>query len=101
LQRIVDDLVSHGILLRAAEPAGVALARPPELVTVDEALAVVGDPAARDRDWVEQGPASVRMILQHRDRAVSEALTDLTLRSLVASPPPESSVTDLAQYRLR
>jgi membrane protein len=101
LQRIVDDLVSHGILLRAAEPEGVALARPPEMVTVDEALAVVSDPAGRDRDWVERGPAPVGEILRRRDGAVGEALTDLTLRSLVASPPPESSVTDLARYRQR
>jgi membrane protein len=80
LENIFDEFVRAGILLRSAEPEGVALARPPEAVTVREILDVVGDSAAPD--VANDGPAA--HVLRRRDQAVEKALEGTTLRSLAA-----------------
>jgi len=84
LENLIDDFVRAGILLRSSEPEGVALARPPESVTVKEILDVVGDSAAQEIQ--NTGPAAD--ILLRRDRAVDDALKGLTLKSLVAESSP-------------
>ena len=79
----VDHLVEYGLLGLMHKPEGVSLIKPPELISVKEVL-----DAARDGN-----PADVRIpidtsdpvlaLLHRRDRAVEEALTGQTLRSLV------------------
>ena len=83
LENLIDDFVRAGILLRSAEPEGVALARPPENVTVKDILEIVSDSAMQDAK--EAGP--VADILLRRDQAVQKALEGLTLKSLVADNP--------------
>jgi membrane protein len=83
LENIFDEFVRAGILLRAAEPEGVALARPPEAVTVREILDVVGDSAAPE--VANDGAAA--HVLRRRDQAVEKALEGVTLRSLVTETP--------------
>src|SRR5919108_967569 len=56
LGNLIDDFVRAGILLRSAEPEGVALARPPETVAVKDVLDIVGDSAARELK--NSGPAA-------------------------------------------
>jgi membrane protein len=41
LGNMVDEFVQNGILLRSAEPPGIALARPPEDISVQEVLKIV------------------------------------------------------------
>jgi membrane protein len=91
LENLIGDFVRAGILLRSSDPEGVALARPPESVTVKDILDVMGDSA--NQDMKSTGPAAD--ILARRDRAVNEALEGLTLKSLVAENPP--TVVRLAQ----
>jgi membrane protein len=79
LENLFDEYVRAGILLRSAEPEGVALARPPETVAVKEVLDIVGDSAALAIDHV--GPAN--QILLQRDHAVRKALEGTNLRSLI------------------
>ena len=81
LESFVDKFVRAGILLRSAEPEGVALARPPETVTVKDILDFVGDSATQDDDKKNAGPAVD--ILLRRDQAVQNALDGITLKSLV------------------
>jgi membrane protein len=83
LENMFDEFVRAGILLRSAEPEGVALARPPEAVTVREILDVVGDSAALV--GANDGPAT--HVLWRRDQAVEKALEGMTLRSLVTEIP--------------
>jgi membrane protein len=83
LENIFDEFVRAGVLLRSAEPEGVALARPPEAVTVREILDVVGDSAAPE--VANDGAAA--HVLRRRDQAVEKALEGLTLRSLVTETP--------------
>ena len=83
LENLIDDFVRAGILLRSAEPEGVALARPPENVTVKDILEIVSDSAMQDAK--EAGP--VADILLRRDQAVQKALEGITLKSLMAENP--------------
>lgn len=80
LENFIDKFVRAGILLRSADPEGVALARPPETVTVKDILDIVGDSATQDDK--SAGPAGD--ILRRRDQAVQTALDGITLKSLVA-----------------
>jgi membrane protein len=84
LENFIDDFVRAGILLRSADPEGVALARPPESVTVKDILDIVCDSAAQQLK--NSGPAAD--ILARRDRAVHEALEGATLKSLTSESPP-------------
>jgi membrane protein len=79
LENFVDQFVRAGILLRSAEPEGVALARPPETLAVKDILDIVGDSATQDDK--NSGPAID--ILLRRDQAVQNALDGITLKSLV------------------
>src|SRR5688572_10986567 len=47
VENFIDDFVGAGILLRSADPEGVALARPPESVSVKDVLDIVSDSAAQ------------------------------------------------------
>jgi membrane protein len=91
LDEVVDDFVRAGILLRSAQPEGVALARPPESVTVKDVLDIVSDSAAQAVK--NAGPASD--VLLRRDQAVQKALEGITLKSLVAEN--SSTVVRLSQ----
>jgi DNA-binding IscR family transcriptional regulator len=79
LENFIDKFVRAGILLRSADPEGVALARPPEAVTIKDILDIVDDSTQDDKST---GPAGD--ILQRRDQAVQTALDGITLKSLVA-----------------
>jgi membrane protein len=83
LENLVDEFVRAGILLRSADPEGVALARPPESVTVKDILNIVSDSATQDVE--NAGPAAD--VLLRRDQAVQKALEGVTLKSLVADAP--------------
>jgi len=80
LENFIDDFVRAGILLRSLEPEGVALARPPENVTVNEVLDIASDSAAHEL----RNPGPATGILTRRDRAVHDALEGITLKSLAA-----------------
>lgn len=98
LEDLVDDLVARGILLRAAEPEGIALARPPDSVTAAEALAVVRDPEPGARPLGVD--SAVTELLAARDRATQEVVGDVTLAALASRPaPPPSILTTLTRAR--
>ena len=79
LGNLIDDFVRAGILLRSAEPEGVALARAPETVAVKDVLDIVGDSSTREVK--NDGP--VADVLLRRDQAVQKALEGITLKSLI------------------
>jgi membrane protein len=80
MENFIDQFVRAGILLRSADPEGVALARPPETVTIKDILDIVADSATQDDK--NAGPAAD--ILRRRDQAVQNALEGITLKSLIA-----------------
>jgi membrane protein len=83
LENTLEAFVKAGILLRSAEPEGVALARAPETVSVREILDVVAESAAPSA--AIDGP--VAHVLRRRDQAVEKAFEGMTLRSLVTETP--------------
>ncbi|HEY7218082.1 MAG TPA: YhjD/YihY/BrkB family envelope integrity protein [Candidatus Binatia bacterium] len=78
LENLFDEFVRAGILLRSADPEGVALARPPETVSVKDVLDIV------DHSNVPTvaNTGSAAHVLSRRDQAVQKALEGATLGSL-------------------
>ena len=82
LEELIDGFVRSGLLLRAAEPAGIILGRLPEQITVVEILDTVRGAGANPPG--SGGEEQVVGILQRRDQAVRQALEGFTLRSLAS-----------------
>ncbi len=84
LEELLDWFVRRGLLLRAAEPAGIVLGRLPEQITVVEILDIVrgagSSPLGSGREEQVSG------LLQRRDQAVRQALEGVTLRTLASEP---------------
>jgi membrane protein len=81
LEELTDLLVARGVLLRAAVPAGIALARAPEQVPVAEILDALRG-AAGD---ASSAPADA---LRRAREGAYAALHGVTLRSLVTEAAP-------------
>jgi DNA-binding IscR family transcriptional regulator len=99
LDVLVDELVARGILARSIEPRGVVIARAPDRVRVVEILDALRDPASS----LALGPAHepVERVLALRDRAVHDAIGQMTLAMFAASATAEPSIADLDAYRRR
>jgi membrane protein len=82
VENFIDACVRRGILIRALEPEGVSLARPPEQVALSEIFALLRDRDATDCTDNSDDPVS--QALSRQDHAVRRALTGMTLKSLVA-----------------
>ena len=83
LGNIIDDLVKAGVLLRSAEPEGVALARPPDSVTVTEILDIIADSDGGE----PKSSGTVGDVLSWRDQAVRKAMEGITLAALATEGP--------------
>jgi len=85
LEDLIEDFVASGLLVRTAEPDGVMLARPPDQVTVVDALGAIREPpSSRDVEPPEV-PTPVTVTLRRRDDAVRDALGGVSLRALATS----------------
>ena len=80
LGNLIDEFVRSGILLRSAEPEGVALARPPENIFVKDILEIVGGSTTHEKGAISD-------VLLRRDQAAQKALEGITLKSLVEENP--------------
>jgi membrane protein len=83
LDEFIDTFVRVGVLLRSMDPEGIALARPPEYVTVNEVLDIVR--GGREDREIRTAKSSVSETLNRRDQAVERALDGMTLKSLASS----------------
>jgi membrane protein len=92
VDELVDTFVRRGILLRASEPEGIALARPPESVALVETLDAVRDPTGADLGSLDAGGDPAVAVLRRRDAGVHHALAGLTLHALAADPAPVEAV---------
>jgi len=78
----IDRLVAQGILGRIAEPEGVSLVKPPELISVNEILDGARGGGPPGVPGLNDSSDPVHDVLRRRDEAVQEALAGLSLRSL-------------------
>jgi membrane protein len=88
LEDLIDELVRRRILLRAAEPSGVTLARPPETVMISEILEVLRQ---TETGRATDTRAAIKEVLRRRDSAVHEALATVSLRALVPGEQRQAS----------
>jgi membrane protein len=79
----VEQLVKHGYLGRTTEPQGVTLVKPPESTSVTEVLNAIREVKASEALIPLNAIDPVVAALRRRDQAVEQALTGLTLESLV------------------
>jgi len=97
LGHLIDEFVRRGILLRSAEPEGVALARPAENIYVKEILDIVGGSTMPE----VKNAGAIGDILLRRDQAAQKTLEGITLKSLVQEnsatviqfPPPGPAIS--------
>jgi DNA-binding IscR family transcriptional regulator len=82
VEELVDAFVQHGLLLRAAEPEGIALTRSPEEVSALEILDILRGPEPPvDLDPSE---SAVVELIHRRERAIQQVMEGATLKSLAA-----------------
>jgi len=94
VQTLIKDLVKAGMVLRTDEPPGLVLARPPESISVVEALRVVQQQSHSGPQSFSVGTDIIGQVLMRRDAAIETALEGMTLRSLVKEPPGSSDQED-------
>jgi membrane protein len=83
---LLDKFAEYGILLRCAEPEGIALSRDPGTISAVEILNVVR--GVENIESLGNGRKdSVTNLLHLRDLAVSQRLENVTLRSLSSDAP--------------
>jgi membrane protein len=91
LEELVDKGVRRGLLLRTAEPKGVALARLPEHITIPDLFDFVDYSESGAVETLTQGNDPVGRVLHLRDQAIRQAFANLTLRSLAFEAPSADS----------
>jgi membrane protein len=87
LDNLFDKFVRAGILLRSVEPEGIALARPPEAVTMNEILDIVHGSEGMEE---VRKKGLVADLLNRRDQAVQRTLQGVTLKTLASDTQPQS-----------
>ena len=80
LEQLLETLLAKGLLLQTVEPEGIVLGRPPEQIEVVRVLNILRTTAVVQA--AIDGSDSISALFERRDRAVSQALDGLTLRSL-------------------
>jgi membrane protein len=82
VEGLVDEFVQHGLLLRAAEPEGIALARAPEQVSALEILDILRGP--QPPADLDRSESAVSELIDRRERAIQQVMEGATLKSLAA-----------------
>lgn len=82
LDEIIEQFVGGGILLRSAQPEGVALARSPETVSVVDILDALRGPEPETS--VAENYNAITEALHRRDQATRQVLEGISLKSLAS-----------------
>ncbi len=97
LEERITELVDHGLLARMAEPEGVGLFRPPELIAVNEVLDLVHGGPALKPGFLQKPGDPIDDLIQRRNIAAAQSLDGMTLHSLIvaqekAAPGPRVDI---------
>ncbi|HXH86804.1 MAG TPA: YihY/virulence factor BrkB family protein, partial [Nitrospira sp.] len=85
LEDRVIQLVDQGLLAHVAEPEGIGLIKPPELIALDELLRLVHEGQGVVPGSSQKPAEPVDELLRRRDAAVAKSLEGMTLRSLIVA----------------
>lgn len=88
----IIELVDQRLLARTAEPEGIALIKPPEMMPLHEILTLVRDGQSSVRSVSEKSERRIDALLRQRDAAVARSLDGMTLRSLIE--PQEQPISE-------
>jgi membrane protein len=92
VEQVIDKCIARGLLLRAALPAGITLARAPESISLADVLDMVrGELTIPNASQDE-----VAQLLRRRQLAQHEILEGITLRALGQDALPELRAFDLS-----
>ena len=80
LEPLIETLLAKGVLLQTVEPEGIVPGRPPEQIEVVRVLDILRTPG--DEPAAVAGGDAISALLDRRNRAVTQALDGITLRSL-------------------
>ncbi|MBX9658133.1 MAG: YihY/virulence factor BrkB family protein [Nitrospiraceae bacterium] len=94
IEEQIIELVDQRLLARTAEPEGIALIKPPELMPLHEILTLVRDGHGPVQNIPEKPERRIDTLLRQRDAAVAQSLAGMTLRSLITGPEQESRTAD-------
>jgi membrane protein len=83
LEDRVIQLVDQGLLAQVAEPEGIGLVKPPELIALEELLRLVHEGQGVAPDSSQKPGDPIDKLIRRRDAAVAESLDGMTLRSLI------------------
>lgn len=79
----VNELVDQGLLARMAEPEGIGLVKPPELIALNKVLELVHKGRSPLLSLPQRQGDRIDKFIRRRDDAVTQALDGVTLRSLI------------------
>lgn len=85
LEPLIETLLAKGVLLQTVEPEGIVPGRPPEQIEVVRVLDILRTPG--DEPAATAGGDAISVLLDRRNRAVTQALDGITLRSLATDHP--------------
>jgi membrane protein len=85
LEDRVIQLVDQGLLAQVAEPEGIGLVKPPELIGLDELLRLVHEGQGVAHGSSQKPGDPIDELMRRRDAAVAESLDGMTLRSLIVA----------------
>jgi len=83
LEDRVIQLVDQGLLAQVAEPEGIGLVKPPELIALEELLRLVHEGQGVAPDSSQKPGDPIDELIRRRDAAVAESLDGMTLHSLI------------------
>ena len=94
VEKMVEEFVHTGILVRTVEPLGITIGRPPEQVTAVEVLEQIRHANQQGTSLPEKNGDEVVSLLRRRDKAVRLALDAVTLRTLAIETDSETTSPD-------
>jgi len=92
----VTELVDQGILARMAEPEGIGLLKPPELIAIHEVLDLVHKGPDLTPGSLQKPGDVIDDLIRLRDTAVAQSLDGMTLRSLILAQEKTPAEPDAA-----
>ena len=91
----ITELVDHGLLARMAEPEGVGLVKPPELIAVNEVLDLVHRGTALTPRFFQKPGDPIDDLIRRRNIAAAQSLDGITLHSLIVAQEQKAAKPEI------
>jgi membrane protein len=92
-ERVVQ-LVDQGLLALMAEPEGIGLVKPPELISINHVLDLAHKGSGPLPGFQQKPGSLIDDLIRRRDAAVAQSLDGMTLRSLIVAQEERAAGSD-------